>query len=108
MGAPSLGHSGLINRLEPGYYSGHIFGVGEGFRHYYDHLWYAMAVLAGLFFVADSSAQNDFMDLQEENQNSREASAYLLNQVRDYDRHCQVDLSLGRLHAVGQYEYKGC
>jgi hypothetical protein len=72
-----------------------IFGVGERFRHYYDHLWYAMAVLAGLFFVADSSAQNDFMDLQEENQNSREASAYLLNQVRDYDRHCQVDSSLG-------------
>ena len=30
-----------------------IIGLGEKFRHYYDHLWYAMAVLAGLFFVAE-------------------------------------------------------
>ena len=30
-----------------------IFDLGEKFRHYYDHVWYATAMLAGLFFVAE-------------------------------------------------------
>jgi len=65
------------------------FRWGEKFRSTYDHMWYATAVFAGIFFVADLDATRNEQNLREENQNSRQASAYLLNQVRNYDLYCQ-------------------
>lgn len=65
------------------------FKFNEKFRHYYDHFWYCAAILAGVFFVSDSGAIGNLKDLQEENQISRQASLYLLDQVRNYDSFCQ-------------------
>jgi hypothetical protein len=65
------------------------FGFRDNFRNGYDHLWYAMAILAGIFFVADADISAVVQELQEENQSARQASAYLLQQVRTYDLQCQ-------------------
>ncbi|NIA70062.1 hypothetical protein HBA54_15765 [Pelagibius litoralis] len=72
-----------------------VCSLGERFRHYYDHLWYVMVIIAGIYFVDDLSAQENLGNLKAENQSARQASAYLLEQVRDYQRQCQVDSSLG-------------
>ena len=65
----------------------------DKFRHYYDHLWYSMAILTCLFFVADSNTSQVAQEFQQGNQLARQASAYLLQQVRDYDLQCQKDPS---------------
>lgn len=62
----------------------------DKFRGYYDHLWYATALLAGVFFVADSVGSRHLSKLAEENRISRAASLYLLNQVRSYDQFCKT------------------
>lgn len=62
----------------------------DKFRGYYDHLWYATALLAGVFFVADSVGSRDVSKLAEENRISRAASLYLLNQARSYDQFCKT------------------
>jgi hypothetical protein len=67
----------------------------DKFRHYYDHLWYSMAILTGIFFVADSNMSEVVRELQQANQEARQASAYLLQQVRAYDLECQKDPSIG-------------
>jgi hypothetical protein len=67
----------------------------DKFRHYYDHFWYSMAVLTGVFFVADSNTSVAVRELQQVNQSARQASAYLLQQVRAYDLQCQQDPSMG-------------
>jgi hypothetical protein len=64
--------------------------LNDKFRGYYDHLWYATALLAGVFFVADSVGTRHASKLVEENQISRAASLYLLNQVQSYDRFCNT------------------
>jgi hypothetical protein len=66
-----------------------LFGFKDNFRHYYDHLWYSMAILTGIFFVTDSNIADVVRELQETHQESRQASAYLLQQVRTYDLQCQ-------------------
>jgi hypothetical protein len=55
-------------------------GFKDKFRHYYDHLWYAMAILTCLFFVADSNTSQVAQEFQRGNQWVHEASAYLLQQ----------------------------
>jgi hypothetical protein len=67
----------------------------DKFRHYYDHLWYSMAILTCLFFVADSNTSQVAQEFQRGNLLARQASAYLLQQVRDYDLQCQEDPSIG-------------
>jgi len=62
----------------------------DRFRGYYDHLWYATALLAGVFFVADSVGSRHASNLAEENRISRAASLYLLNQVRSYEQFCKT------------------
>ncbi|MBO2583506.1 hypothetical protein [Shewanella algae] len=62
----------------------------DKFRGYYDHLWYATALLAGVFFVADSVGSRHASNLAEENRISRAASLYLLSQVRSYDQFCKT------------------
>jgi hypothetical protein len=67
----------------------HLLGLKDNFRHYYDHVWYSLAILTGIFFVMDSNIADVVRELQETHQESREASAYLLQQVRNYDLQCQ-------------------
>lgn len=62
----------------------------DKFRGYYDHLWYATALLAGVFFVTDSVGSRHVSKLAEENRISRAASLYLLSQVRSYDEFCKT------------------
>jgi hypothetical protein len=66
-----------------------LIGLKDKFRHYYDHVWYALAILTGIFFVMDSNIADVVRELQETHQESRQASAYLLQQVRTYDLQCQ-------------------
>lgn len=65
--------------------------LNDKFRGYYDHLWYATALLAGIFFVADSVGNRYASNLAEENRISRAASSYLLKQVRSYDQFCKAE-----------------
>lgn len=65
--------------------------LNDKFRGYYDHLWYATALFAGIFFVADSVGNRHASHLAEENRLSRQASLYLLNQVRSYDQVCKAE-----------------
>lgn len=65
--------------------------LNDKFRGYYDHFWYATALLAGIFFVTDSVGNRHVTNLAEKNRVSREASMYLLNQVRSYDHFCSTE-----------------
>ncbi|MBX8498348.1 hypothetical protein [Pseudomonas lijiangensis] len=65
------------------------FKLNDRFRHYYDHIWFLMAILAGVFFVADSGASEDAQELTDASAATRNASLYLLAQVREYDNYCQ-------------------
>ncbi|RUR39431.1 hypothetical protein [Vreelandella populi] len=65
--------------------------LNDKFRSYYDHLWYTTALLAGIFFVADSIGNQHAKNLAEENQVSQAASLYLLDQVRSYDQFCKAE-----------------
>jgi hypothetical protein len=66
-----------------------MLGFKDNFRHYYDHFWCAMAILTDIFFVTDSNIADVVRELQQTHQESREASAYLLQQVMTYDLQCQ-------------------
>lgn len=65
-----------------------LFLFGERFRQGYDILWYLSALLAGVFFVSDSSKN---MYLQESNETLVELRAtnqYFLEQVKKYESYC--------------------
>ena len=64
------------------------FALNDKFRNVYDHLWYCSAIAAGLFFIADSSVNKHNQDLAMESEFSKQASAYLARQLRDYHRFC--------------------
>lgn len=64
------------------------FKLNDRFRHLYDHAWFIAAVLTGIFFVADSGSHEDAQDLAESSYITRNASLYLLSQVREYDAYC--------------------
>ncbi|RQT27446.1 hypothetical protein [Burkholderia contaminans] len=63
-----------------------LFSLGDRYQSYFDHLWVALAVLTGLFFVADSSNRQNERALSETTENVRLASNYLLAQVKRYDQ----------------------
>lgn len=65
------------------------FRFGDKFRHGYDHVWYSMAVVTGLLFVADLGTSKATQELQQANKLSTGASAYLLQQVRQLSLRCQ-------------------
>lgn len=65
-----------------------ITAADERFWHSYDHLWYAAALLAGIFFVADASVREHLRDLQENTFEARQTSAYLQKQAAGYDQWC--------------------
>lgn len=66
-----------------------MLNLQDRFRHAYDHLWYSMAILAGLFFVADAGNSHEVRDLQNTAKNVQQASSYLLGQVRGYVKYCE-------------------
>ncbi|MCK9345066.1 MAG: hypothetical protein M0P64_03000 [Candidatus Pacebacteria bacterium] len=74
-----------------------LFDLGDRFRHYFDHFWYSMAVLAGIFFVADTGNSDVLRELDEANQLSKQASIYLLREVRAYDAQCNRTPSIGKV-----------
>jgi hypothetical protein len=69
----------------------------EKFRNFYDHFWYASAILAGTFFIADSGTNADVANLKNENATTKQASAYLLYQVRMLNTYCLSHNSLPSL-----------
>ncbi len=68
----------------------YYFRLTDKFRHGYDHVWYAMAVLTGAFFVTDLNSTSKINALRDENQVSKGASAYLLQQVRRLAQECET------------------
>lgn len=64
-------------------------GLDDRFRHGYDQFWYAFAISAGLFFVADLNTNTLRNDLRQSSATSRAASSYLLDQVQRLDVACQ-------------------
>lgn len=75
----------------------HRLKLDDRFRHGYDQFWYALAISAGLFFVADLDANGLRDDLRQSVATSRAASSYLLEQVQRLDAACQsgdIKLSL--------------
>ena len=67
--------------------------LGDRFRHSYDHVWYAIGVVAGCLFVMDLNSARDVASLREANQVSKGESAYLLAQVRRFAAVCDRDAS---------------
>ncbi|MBU9297808.1 hypothetical protein C6P74_30375 [Burkholderia multivorans] len=65
-----------------------LLSIGDGFGHVYDHVWYAAALLAGIFFVADSQSNRHVQSLQESSHDAQNASAYLLKQAERYESWC--------------------
>lgn len=61
----------------------------DRFRHYYDHVWFLTAILAGVFFIADSASNQDAKDLEETTATIRNASLYFLAQTKSYDSYCR-------------------
>lgn len=66
-----------------------ILKLEDNYRHYYDHVWYAMAVIAGIFFVGDSQSNNLQADLKETESQIHQASSYLLKQAGEYEQYCR-------------------
>jgi hypothetical protein len=66
-----------------------FFRLQDRFRHFYDHIWYSMAILAGVFYVADVGTTQEQRSLQDASRQAQQASSYLLNQVRNYDAICR-------------------
>jgi hypothetical protein len=63
--------------------------LDDRFRHGYDQFWYALAISAGLFFVADLNANGQRDDLRQSAATSRAASGYLLDQTRRLEAACE-------------------
>jgi hypothetical protein len=84
-----------------------LLGFKDTFRHYCDHFWYSMAILTGIFFVTDSNLSEVVRELQQANQEARQASAYLLQQVRTYDLQCQQSRRGRRRSSPGPHPSMG-
>lgn len=68
-----------------------IFSWQDRFRHLYDHLWYAIAIIAaGWFFVSNNETSLDKNDLRDTTKYVHKASVYLLGQVREYSKYCMT------------------
>ena len=67
-----------------------VFCLQDRFRHFYDHIWYAAAILGGLFFVADTGTTRGTRELQDTTKHVQQASSYLLRQVKDYKKYCKA------------------
>lgn len=67
-----------------------LLQLDDRFRHGYDQFWYAMAISAGLFFVADMGAAHDRERLRDSAATSQAASGYLLAQMRRLDAECEL------------------
>lgn len=64
------------------------FNLGERYRNIFDHIWYSMAVIAGVFFVGDSAASRLDKQLAEYSGDRRFAAGYIVRQLHDYSAEC--------------------
>lgn len=65
-----------------------LFLFGERFRQSYDILWYSSALLAGVFFVSDTSTNLNLKESNETLVELRLTSRYFLEQVQKYESYC--------------------
>lgn len=63
----------------------------ERFRQYYDHFWFLTALAAAIFFVTDSTANENTKRLAEASRVAQDSSRYLLLQVRRYQDYCKLN-----------------
>lgn len=78
-----------------------IFSWQDRFRHIYDHLWYVIAIIAaGWFFVTNEGTSLDKKDLRDATKHVQQASAYLLGQVREYEKYCKSSNMTNRVSCV--------
>ena len=61
----------------------------DRFRQCYDHVWFSMALIAAVFFVADNGANENIARLKEATAEVQKSSEYLLGQVRTYEGYCE-------------------
>lgn len=80
------------------------FGLTDRFRQVYDHFWFPLALVAGVFFVADNGANENAGMLAESVATVQGASGYLLSQVRRYDDYCRAN-GLGELKSCKWSQY---
>ncbi|MGE5545328.1 MAG: hypothetical protein ACM33T_00395 [Solirubrobacterales bacterium] len=67
-----------------------LLDLGDRYRNLFDHVWYAMAVITGLFFVGDNAASRLDEKLAEAANSRKFAAGYLARQLRDYSAECRV------------------
>lgn len=97
------------------------FSLGDRFRQCYDHLWFSMAIVAAVFFVADNGANENISQLKEATAEVQKSSEYLLGQVRTYESYCDahglngssscqwsayVQQELGEIAVNGEFYFK--
>jgi hypothetical protein len=66
-------------------------GLGEKFRHWYDHFWYSLAILGAVFFVHDSQTNELRIELDSAVAEVRNASQYLVKDLVGYLEHCKKE-----------------
>lgn len=68
-----------------------LFPINDRFWHLFDHLWIAVALLAGagIFFSADSEFKAHQDELDQSSRTVQRASSYLLSQIYAYEHWCQ-------------------
>lgn len=71
--------------------------IGERFWSGFDHLWYAVGLVAVVFFVADAQSGVHVRNLGEVSRDAQRASAYLQRQAGEYDKHCRQNGGAPRL-----------
>lgn len=65
-----------------------ILNLKKRSKDVYDHFWYASALLAAIFFVVDTGANQRKQQLADMNQETRGASEYLVNEIYRYQKYC--------------------
>lgn len=63
--------------------------IGEAFWSGVDHLWYAVGLVAIVFFVADAQSGGHVRDMNSVSRDAQQLSAFLRQQVGEYDRRCR-------------------
>lgn len=71
--------------------------IDDKFWGGFDHLWYAAGLVAVVFFVADVQSGGHVKALDQVSRDAQRASAYLHNQIAEYDKHCRQSVQTHRL-----------
>lgn len=89
VGMTSLASLGLVSGWVVMVLSTDFFNLQDRFRHLYDHLWYSMAVVGGIFFVSDVGTSQEQRALDTSVRHMQQASSYFLYEVQRYYSVCQ-------------------